>query len=305
MGVTKPVDGIRVEPLSGALGAELFGIDLGAPLDEARFAVIRRALLDHLVIFFPDQHLGPERQRDIAARFGSVDEEPFIYPLRMPALEGHPEVYRIVKEPRDRSLNLGGFWHADVTYRERPNLGSVVYIEEAPTHGGDTLFSNQYLAYETLSEGMKAMLRRLRAVHSSAMPYGGEAARFPAVARNHAPRPEDRTFETSTHARSTTAIIEHDHPVVRRHPESGRRSLYVNRAFTSRFRGMSREESRPLLEFLWRHAERPEFTCRYRWRRHCLGIWDNRCVLHFALNDYYGQRRVMHRISIHEAARPH
>ena len=305
MGATEPADGIRIEPLSGALGAELFGIDLGAPLDEARFAVIRQALLDHLVIFFPGQRLGPERQRDIAARFGPVDEEPFIYPLRMPALEGHPEVYRIVKEPRDRSLNLGGFWHADVTYRERPNLGSVVYIEEAPTHGGDTLFSNQYLAFETLSEGMKAMLRRLRAVHSSAMPYGGEAARFPAVARNHAPRPEDRTFEASTHARSTTAIIEHDHPVVRRHPESGRCSLYVNRAFTSRFRGMSREESRPLLEFLWRHAERPEFTCRYRWRRHCLGIWDNRCVLHFALNDYYGQRRVMHRISIHEAARPH
>ena len=222
----------------------------------------------------------------------------------MPALEGHPEVYQIVKEPRDRSLNLGGFWHADVTYRKRPNLGSVVYIKEAPTHGGDTLFSNQYLAYETLSEGMKEMLEDLRAVHTSAMPYGGEAARFPALAREHAPRREDRTFNASTHARASTEVIEHEHPVVRRHPESGRRSLYVNRAFTSHFSGMSREESRPLLEFLWRHGERLEFTCRYRWRRNCLGIWDNRCVLHFALNDYYGQRRVMHRISIHEASRP-
>ena len=294
----------RIEPLSGALGAEIRGIDIATPPDESCFAAIRRALLDHLVIFFPEQELNPDQQRDFAARFGEVDEEPFVYPLRMPALEGHPEVYQIVKEPRDRSLNLGGFWHADVTYRERPNLGSVVYIKEAPTHGGDTLFSNQYLAYEILSEGMKEMLEDLRAVHTSAMPYGGEAARFPALAREHAPRPEDRTFNASTHARATTGVIEHEHPVVRRHPESGRRSLYVNRAFTSHFRGMSREESRPLLEFLWRHGERLEFTCRYRWRRNCLGIWDNRCVLHFALNDYYGQRRVMHRISIHEASRP-
>ena len=295
---------IRIAPLSGALGAEICGVDLAAPLDESCFAVIRQALLDYLVIFFPDQELNPDQQRDFAARFGEVDEEPFVYPLRMPALEGHPEVYQIVKEPRDRSLNLGGFWHADVTYRECPNLGSVVYIKEAPTHGGDTLFSNQYLAYETLSAGMKEMLEDLRAVHTSAMPYGGEAARFPALAREHAPRPEDRTFNASTHARASTDIIEHEHPVVRRHPESGRRSLYVNRAFTSHFSGMNREESRPLLEFLWRHGERLEFTCRYRWRRHCLGIWDNRCVLHFALNDYYGQRRVMHRISIHEPARP-
>ena len=295
---------VRIEPLSGALGAELRGIDIATPLDESCFAAIRRALLDYLVIFFPDQDLRPDQQRDFAARFGEVDEEPFVYPLRMPALEGHPEVYQIVKEPRDRSLNLGGFWHADVTYRERPNLGSVVYIKEAPTHGGDTLFSNQYLAYETLSEGMKEMLEDLRAVHTSTMPYGGETARFPALARKHAPRPEDRTFNASTHARATTDVIEHEHPVVRRHPESGRPSLYVNRAFTSHFSGMSREESRPLLEFLWRHGERPEFTCRYRWRRNCLGIWDNRCVLHFALNDYYGQRRVMHRISIHEASRP-
>ena len=297
-------DHIRIAPLAGALGAEVRGIDLSAPFDESCFALIRRALLDYLVIFFPDQELGPGEHRDFAARFGKVDEEPFVYPLRMPALEGHPEVYQIVKEPRDRSLNLGGFWHADVTYRERPNLGSVVYIRQAPTHGGDTLFSNQYLAYETLSEGMKAMLEGLRAVHTSAMPYGGEAARFPALAREHAPLPEDRTFAASTHARASTGIVEHEHPVVRRHPESGRRCLYVNRAFTSHFSGMTRAESLPLLRFLWRHGERPEFTCRYRWRRNCLGIWDNRCLLHFALNDYYGQRRVMHRISIHEAARP-
>ena len=299
-----PVEGIRIEPLSAALGAEVHGIDLAAPLDAPRFAAIHRALLDHQVLFFPDQELGPDQQRDFAARFGTIDEAPFVYPLRMPSLAGHPEVYQIIKEPRDRSLNLGGFWHADVTYRERPNLGSVVYVKEAPTHGGDTLFSNQYLACETLSRGMQGMLRGLRAVHTSAMPYGGEAARFPAVARGHAPRPEDRTFNASTHPRATTERIEHEHPVLRRHPESGRRCLYVNRAFTSHFSGMSQRESRPLLEYLWRHAERPEFTCRYRWRRNCLGIWDNRCVLHFALNDYYGQRRVMHRISIHEPERP-
>ena len=243
------VGDIRIAPISGALGAEIRGVDLAATLDESCFAAIRRALLDHLVIFFPDQRLSPDQQRDFAARFGEVDEEPFVYPLRMPALEGHPEVYQIVKEPRDRSLNLGGFWHADVTYRERPNLGSVVYIKEAPTHGGDTLFSNQYLACETLSEGMKEMLEGLRAVHTSAMPYGGEAARFPAVAREHAPRPEDRTFNASTHARASTEVIEHEHPVVRRHPESGRRSLYVNRAFTSHFSGMSARRAAPCSSF--------------------------------------------------------
>ena len=300
--ITAPTDGLTISPLAGALGAEISGIDLARPIAQEQFDAVHRALLDYLVVFFPDQHLTPTQQRDFAAKFGDLDFEPFVYPLKMPALEGHPEVYQIVKEPQDRTINLGGFWHADVTYRERPNLGSVVYMTEAPSSGGDTLFSNQYLAYETLSGGMQGMLEGLRAVHTSSMPYGGTSARFAAVNRTHVSKPEDRVFNDP--ATGGGEVFEWEHPVVRRHPDTGRRSLYINRAFTSHFCNMTVEESQPLLEYLWKHAERPEFTCRYHWTPNSLGIWDNRCVLHYALNDYYGERRVMHRISIHEAGSP-
>ncbi len=230
--------------------------------------------------------------------------EPFVYPFKLPTVEGHPEILNNVKEAKDGAINLGGFWHADVTYRERPHKLAVMYAKEAPRHGGDTMFANQYLAYETLSPGLQRMLRGLKAVHTSAMPYGGESARFASVSRHRAPKIEDRSFAAAIYDKACAPATETEHPVVRTHPETKRKSLYVNRGFTVRFSGMTDGESAPLLEYLWNHASRAEFTCRYRWSANDVVVWDNRCTLHYALNDYYGQRRVMQRIAVHEETRP-
>jgi len=297
--------GIRVSPLAGAIGAEITGVDLSKPLDDGTFAEVHQALLDHLVIFLPDQPtLEPAQLSSFAARFGEIDREPFVYPFKTPSVEGHPEVFNIVKEAGNRSFNIGGFWHTDVTYRERPHLCSVIYARDTPDFGGDTMFANQYLAYETLSDGMKAMLGDMRAIHSSAMPHGGAGPRFAAVARDHVPVEADRAMDAHGVETNEVEVTETSHPVVRRHPETGRKALYVNRGFTSRFEGMSEAESLPLLEALWAHAATPVFTCRYRWSSHAVGVWDNRVVQHYAINDYFGRRRHMQRISVHEAARP-
>ena len=290
-----------VRPLSGALGAEIYSLDLSQPMSDELFASIYQVFLDYQVIFFPGQNLTTVQHRDFAARFGELDIPKFVAPFKTPAVPGHPEIYHLVKEADDQSINIGGFWHADVTHHERPNLGSVAYMREAPSFGGDTLFANQYLAYEALSEGMRTMLDGLNAVHSSDMPYGGKAVRSPALSNKHTISAEKFEFEMGD---VDGAHLEMTHPVVRRHPDTKRKSLYVNRGFTSHFENMTPEESLPLLDFLWHHAERPEFTCRYRWGTGSVTVWDNRCVLHYALNDYYGQRRVMHRISINEATRP-
>ena len=293
-------DGIEVHPISCALGAEVRGVDLSQPLDDSTFAVVHRAFLDHLVIFLPGQRLTPAQHTAFAARFGEVDRAPFVFPFKPPAVSGHPEILNVVKEANDTAVNFGGLWHADVTHRERPHLGSMIYALEAPAHGGDTMFANQYLAHDTLSPGMRRMLAGLRTVHNNAMSYGGESARFGAVSRTQVPHPEDRSYEASVHEiAERPPLEENEHPVVRTHPDTGRKCLFVNLGFTTRFVDMTEEESRSLLEFLWNHAVRPEFTCRYRWANGTLGIWDNRCTQHYALNDYYGQRRHMHRIAIH------
>jgi len=193
----------------------------------------------------------------------------------------------VVKEPTDRD-NIGDVWHSDISFLARPSLGAVLYALEVPAVGGDTLFANQYLAYETLSNGMKEMLAGLRARHSDRMLSDRES-----VERRNA----TRSTKIAAAAAGQTPI-ENLHPVVRTHPETGRKSLYVNRAFTIGFENMTEAESRPLLEFLYDHSGRPEFTCRFRWRKGSIAFWDNRCLLHYALNDYPGQRRYMHRITV-------
>jgi len=292
---------VKIDPMTGALGAEISDVDLSAPMDDDLFSAIKAVFLDYQVVFFPNQNLTTTQHRDFASRFGSLDIPVFVPPFDTPKVEGHPEIYQLIKEPADSSINIGGFWHADVTHRETPNLASIAYVREAPEFGGDTLFSNLYLAYETLSPGLQNMLRGMRAIHTSAMPYGGKTARSAALSRDHVKQTGEFDFEMDN---VEEKLIETAHPVIRQHPDTGRLSLYVNRAFTSHFENWTPEESKPLLEFLWEHAERPEFTCRYRWRQGSVGIWDNRCVLHYALNDYYGQRRVLHRISVNEANRP-
>ena len=279
---------IRVEPIAGALGAEISGVDLSRPLGNERFAEIHRAFLRYRVIFFRDQQLTPVAQRDFAARFGPCNRYPFVA-----GLEECPEVIPIIKEPEE-TFNFGGLWHSDTTYLERPPLGTMLYALEVPPAGGDTLFANAALAYEALSDGAKAALAGLTGLSSAQMRYakGGRAGQF-------------RRFKGAmTGARlDEEETLEAWHPVVRTHPETGEKALFVNRAHTLRFRGWTEDESRPWIEWLCEHIARPEFTCRFRWEAGSLALWDNRCTHHFALNDYHGHRRHMHRCTI-EGDRP-
>lgn len=277
---------ISVTPIAGALGAELGGVDLSRPLSDAATGEIRSALLKHHVIFFRDQHLSPDQHLAFGRRFGELQVHDFVE-----GMADNEEILEVRKEAGE-TLNFGGGWHTDVSYLERPALGSVLYARAVPEYGGDTMFANQHLAYETLSDGMKAMLDGMTAVHSARRPYGVNATR----AFYTGPSSMHFTFSEEAHA-------EVEHPVIRTHVETGRKSLYVNRTFTLRFKDMTEAESAPLLDYLCDHAVRPEFTCRFRWQPNSVAFWDNRCVQHNAINDYHGQRRVMHRVTI-EGERP-
>jgi taurine dioxygenase len=272
-----------VHPLAGSVGAELLGIDLSAALSDETVRAVRQALLDHGVVFFRDQTLPPDRFLALAKRFGAPIEYPFVK-----GLDGFPEIIAVAKLEHEK-VNFGGVWHSDTTYLEAPPMGTLLVAREVPEIGGDTLFANQYLAYETLSAGMKRLLDGLTAVSSSAKAD---------VTRTR----EDRVKSDGTQAARTPLSAEH--PVVRTHPETGRRALYVNTAHTAHFAGMTEAESAPLLNFLFRHQIQPEFTCRFRWRAGSVAFWDNRCVQHYPLNDYHGHRRVMHRITL-QGDRPH
>ena len=266
-----------ITPLAGALGAELGGVDLADDLSPGTIAAIRRALLDHLVIFFRDQHLPPDRLLALARRFGTPIEYPFLT-----GIAGFPEIITVSKLP-DETVNFGGVWHSDTTYLPEPPMATLLVAREVPAAGGDTIFANQYLAYDALSDGMKRVLAGQRGVASSAKADSSRTR-------------EDRIrSDGSAEARK---VLIAEHPVVRTHPETGRKALYVNRAHTVCFAGMTEEESAPLLEFLCNHQVRPEFTCRFRWAPGSLAIWDNRCAQHYAMNDYHGQRRVMQRITL-------
>ena len=264
--------------MAGALGAQIAGVDLGQDLAADTIAAIRRALLDHGVIFFRDQPLAPDRLLAFGRRFGEVVEYPFVR-----GIEGFPEVIAVVKLEHER-INFGGVWHSDTSYLECPPMGSLLVAREVPDAGGDTLFANMYRAYEALSPGMQRILAGLRAVNSS---------KKADVTRTR----EDRMRDGGGRADARKSY-EAEHPVVRTHPETGRKALYVNVAHTMRFAGMTEEESAPLLDYLFRHQVRPEFTCRFRWRPGSLAFWDNRCVQHNPVNDYHGHRRVMHRITL-------
>ena len=291
----------EIKPIAGSIGAEILSVDLTQPLVPSEFKEIYQAFLEYLVIFLPGQApLSPDNLRAFAGHFGELDAEPFVFPYKVPSIEGFPEIYNNIKEVDNKGVNIGGYWHADVTYRKKPHKASVLYAKEVPDIGGDTMFANQYLAYETLPAELRDKVEKMEAVHSSAMPHGQEDARFASVARNHAPSEQDKTFIVSGEVVSPVEVIESVHPVVRRHPVTGRKVLYVNRGFTSHFVGMTQEESLPLLEKLWTHASRAEFTCRYRWAQHTVAVWDNCATHHYAINDYFGQRRHMQRIAIHE-----
>jgi taurine dioxygenase len=270
-------EGFEIRPLAGAISAEVLGIDLAVELPAATVAAVRQALLDHLVICFRDQDLPPARFLALARRFGAPLEYPFVE-----GIDGFPEIIAVTKLEHER-VNFGGIWHSDTTYLAEPPMGTLLVAREVPPVGGDTLFANQYLAYEALSERMRAMLEGLRGVSSSAKAD---------VTRTR----EDRVKSAGTFRAREELVAEH--PVVRTHPETGRKALYVNCAHTARFAGMTEEESAGLLGFLFRHQVRPEFTCRFHWEVGSLAFWDNRCAQHNPINDYHGYRRVMHRITL-------
>lgn len=276
---------IQVAPVTNAIGAEIHGVDLATTLGSVVVDEIGRAFLEHHVIVFRDQTLTPERQKAFGANFGSFAIHPF-----RPSIAGHPELLTIAKEP-DEQGNVGGGWHTDMTFTERPPKGSMLYAIELPPAGlGDTLFSSCEAAYEALSSGMKKLLRGLVGVHCAERIHGVDATADDNVFRRAAARKPEVSKTTL-------------HPVVRTHPESGRRGLFVNPSFTVRFDGMSEQESQPLLQFLFRHMAKPEFVVRVRWQVGTLVLWDNRCTQHYALNDYHGFRREMRRLMI-EGDRP-
>ena len=262
-----------VSPIAGALGAEIGGVDLARPLGGDTTAAIRRALLRHLVVFFRDQDLTPARLVAVARQFGTPVPYPYVK-----GLSEEPLVIPVVKREHE-TVNFGGLWHSDTAYLDRPPLGTMLYAREVPDYGGDTLFANMYLAWEALSDGMKAMLAGLRAVNASD------------IAAAKATRPGGA-------GGAPREILSATHPVARLHPETGRVALYVNRAHTRRFAAFADDESAPLLQYLFAHQTRPEFTCRFRWTPGALAFWDNRCAQHNPVNDYHGKRRAMLRVTL-------
>lgn len=271
-------DTMTVRRATGFLGAYIEGVDLSTDLDEATVAGLRAALVEHHVLFFRDQELTPEQQIAFGRCFGELDTHPFV-----DGRADHPEVLEIVTQPDD-TANFGGGWHTDVTFLDEPDLGSILYAVEVPEVGGDTLFADQHAAYDALSDTMKGLLDGLRAVHSAGPQYGagGYSTKSKAMA----------TKNQELAARTV------EHPVVRTHPESGRKGLYVNPAFCTGIVGMRRDESAALLGFLYRHATKEPFTCRFQWEPGSLAMWDNRSVMHYALHDYAGRRRHVRRITV-------
>lgn len=266
---------IDVIPTGDALGAEVRGANIAKPLVDDVVAEIRQAFLDHLVVFLHDQHITPQQQLAFAQRFG----EPMAYP-QLRGLSECPLVTPVIKLEHEH-VNFGGIWHSDTTYLEHPPMASLLYAVETPPSGGDTLFANQYLAYETLSDDIKKTLHGLIGVNTSTKADASKTR-------------EDRMRDSGDELK----VLASKHPVVRTHPETGRKSLYVNIGHTTHFEGWTEDESRELLTLLFDHQVQSEFVFRFHWQPGSLAFWDNRCTQHLPINDYQGYRRVMHRVTL-------
>ncbi|MEL7185724.1 MAG: TauD/TfdA family dioxygenase [Pseudomonadota bacterium] len=267
---------IEVHPVSAALGAEISGVNIAGGVSEQQFAELRQAFAEYGVIFFRDQSISPEQHLAFAERWGEINVNRFFN-----AVDGYPQIAEVRKEPEHKT-NVGANWHTDHSYDQIPAMGSLLYAREVPSSGGDTLFASMYAAHDALSGGLRETLSHLRAVHSTQHVFGEGGY------TNH----DERYPSTDATVKEAT------HPVIIRHPLSARPALYVNGNFTVQFEGWSRDESRPLLDFLCQHACRDEFTCRFQWQVGSMAIWDNRATHHRALNDYPGERRVMHRVTV-------
>jgi taurine dioxygenase len=279
---------IEVKPIAGALGAEIGAVDLGA-LDDETFDEIHAAWLEHLVVFFRRQAITPEQQLAFAKRFGDIHYHPF-----MRGMDEHPEILEIIKEEGDTKA-FGEVWHTDQAFNPKPAKATILYAKETPDAGGDTMFTNLYLAYETLSDPMKTMIAGVKTWNvgdRKTLAQNGPMASAPRAGRYVGNQ------KMAAKVRDPGDVpTEAAHPLVRTHPETGRKALYISN-HTQTLDGFNRPEARPILDFLMAHAVQPEFTCRFRWEPGSLAIWDNRCTQHRALNDYHGKRRRMHRITI-------
>lgn len=281
------MDQIQVRPIAGAMGAEISGIDLSQPLGNEASARIHDAFLENQVLVFHDQKLSIAQNKAFAESFGPLVPYPFVK-----GLPEHPEVFEIRKEP-DEQMNFGGAWHTDMSFDERPPVATMLYAHETPSRGGDTLIANLYRAYETLSPTMREFVDGLTGVYSGDLKgrRGGRKALMSAT-----------RFETANV--EAAPAMESEHPLVRTHPETGRKALYVSGSHLYRIKELTDPEGAALLGFLKEHASTPDFTCRVGYRPGTLVVWDNRCTQHRALNDYHGERRVMHRLTIGGGDRP-
>jgi taurine dioxygenase len=269
---------IEVVPVSGGVGVEVHNVDIKSGIDSGTFDELRAAFVEHGLIFLRDQDITPDEHIAFAERWGEININRFF-----PRLDGYDQIATVTKEP-DQTTNIGGGWHTDHSYDHVPAMGSILIARETPPVGGDTLFACMYTAYDTLSDGLKQTLEDMKAVHSSRHIFG-EQSSYRDTMKDRFSNPEDATQDAV-------------HPVVITHPESGRKALYVNPGFTLHFDGWTVAESKPLLDYLYVHAVQLEHTTRFQWAPGSIAFWDNRCTWHYALNDYHGTRREMHRITI-------
>ena len=269
---------IEVVPVSGGVGVEVHNVDIKSGIDSGTFDELRAAFVEHGLIFLRDQDITPDEHIAFAKRWGEININRFF-----PRLDGYDQIATVTKEP-DQTTNIGGGWHTDHSYDHVPAMGSILIARETPPVGGDTLFACMYTAYDTLSDGLKQTLEDMKAVHSSRHIFG-EQSSYRDTMKDRFSNPEDATQDAV-------------HPVVITHPESGRKALYVNPGFTLHFDGWTAAESKPLLDYLYAHAVQLEHTTRFQWAPGSIAFWDNRCTWHYALNDYHGTRREMHRITI-------
>ena len=269
---------IEVVPVSGGVGVEVHNVDIKSGIDTGTFDQLRAAFVEHGLIFLRDQDITPDEHIAFAERWGEININRFF-----PRLDGYDQIATVTKEP-DQTTNIGGGWHTDHSYDHVPAMGSILIARETPPAGGDTLFACMYTAYDTLSDGLKQTLENMKAVHSSRHVFG-EQSSYRDTMKDRFSNPENATQDAV-------------HPVVITHPESGRKALYVNPGFTLHFDGWTAAESKPLLDYLYAHAVQLEHTTRFQWAPGSIAFWDNRCTWHYALNDYHGARREMHRITI-------
>ena len=273
---------LTIDRIAGALGAELSGLDLTGELTPPEVDALRQAVIEHKVVFLREQVYATEHLERLTIQLGGHGHTPFLE-----SIEGHPGVVRVVKEADEGGFNFGGAWHSDWSFQPEPPAFTLLWSLEVPPHGGDTMWSNQELAFDTLSPGLQSTLEGLDVVHSAGWAYSADGI----LAKSAA----GRTMRIAT---SDDALSEHKHPAVPIHPDTGRKVLFVNPTYSVRFDGWSAADSAPLLQYLYTHSTRDAFTCRFRWTPNTLAIWDNRCTQHNALNDYRGFRRELHRTTV-------